>query len=67
MAVELLVPAIDEQIATFATFFVVAPWDIAALVTQPYVVVTVVLGTSEPVGNDTLRFIGLESAQLGES
>jgi len=30
-------------------------------------VVTVVLGTSEPVGKDTLWLIGLESAQLGES
>ena len=67
MAEELLVTAVDEQIATFATVFVVAPRDIAALITQPYVVVTVVLGTSEPVGNGALRFTGLESAQLGES
>lgn len=67
MAVELLVAAIAEQIAAFAAFFVVAPWNIAALVTQSYIVVTVVLGTSEPVGKDTLWLIGLESAQLGES
>jgi hypothetical protein len=67
MAVKLVVPAIHEQIRAFAAFVVVAPWNVAALVTQSDVVIAVVLGTSEPASDAIFRFVKGETTQLGKS
>lgn len=67
MAVKLVVPAIHEQVRAFAAFIMVAAWNIAALVTQPDVVVAVVLSTSEPARETIFRFVEGKTTQLGKS
>lgn len=67
VAPEFIVPAIHERRIAFAAIFVVAAWNIAASVTQPYVVVAVVLGTSELARNAVLQFVRGEATQLGKS
>lgn len=67
MAVELVISAIHEQIRAFAALVMVAAWNIATLVTQPDVVIAVVLGTSEPARDAIFRFVRCETTQLGKS
>jgi hypothetical protein len=67
VAVKLVVPAVHKQIRAFAAFTVVAAWNIATLVTQPGVVIAVVLGTSKPARDAIFRFVGSETTQLVES
>lgn len=67
MAPELVVPAFGVQVVTVVAILAIAPWNIATLVTQPYVMVAVVLGASEPVRSTLLPLIGGETTQLSES
>lgn len=67
MAPELIVPALGVHIVTAVAIFAVASRDVAALFTQSYVVVAVVLVTSKPVPNAVFRLVRGQTAQLVES
>ena len=64
MAPELIVPAFGVQVITVVAILAIAPWDVAALVTQPYVMVAVVLGASEPVRSTLLPLVRGETTQF---
>jgi hypothetical protein len=67
MAPELIVPTVGVHRLTVAAIFAVASRDIAAIFTQPYVVVAVVLGTSKPAPNAVFQLVRGETTQLVES
>ena len=66
MAPELIEPAVGVHEIAGATVFAVAPRNIAAIATQPYVVVAVVLVASEPARNAFLPLIRGQTTQLVE-
>ena len=66
MAPELIKPAVGVREIAGATFFTVAPWNIATIATQPYVVVAEVLVASEHVRNTFLPLIRGQTTQLVE-
>jgi hypothetical protein len=67
MAPELIVPALGVQVVTVVAILAIAPWNIAALVTQPYVMVAVVLGASEPVRSTLLPLVKGETTEFIET
>ena len=67
MAPELIVPTVGVHRLTVAAIFAVASRDVAAIFTQPYVVVAVVLGASELAPDAVLQLVRGETTQLDES
>ena len=67
MAPELIVPTLSVHRVTVVAIFAVASRDIAAIFTQPYIVVAVVFVASEPAPNAVFQLVRGETAQLVES